>query len=151
MSYLWSFAGLSIGLFGLYSWYVETYTDSSIAALWREMGDRNDRTTSGDSLSPLLISTGFSLFALAAILTDLLPNIRIILIPSLSIAIIGLALIVIGFICFVPFPVPRWADARYQYMKRHGMLDENGDPLPQFELSEDVEESADNDHGWGAL
>ena len=137
MSYLWSFVGLAIGLFGLYSWYVETYTDSSIAALWREMGDRNDRTTSGDSLSPLFISTGFSLFALAAILTDLLPNIRIILIPSLSIAIIGLALIVIGFICFFPFPVPRWADARYQYMKRHGMLDKNGDPLPQFELSEE--------------
>lgn len=136
MSYLWSFAGLAIGLFGLYSWYVETYIDSPIAALWREMGDRNDRTTSGDSLSPLFISTGFSLFALAAILTDLLPNIRIILIPSLSIAIIGLALIVIGFICFFPFPVPRWADARYQYMKRHGMLDENGDPI-------DVDEEAD--------
>ena len=129
MSYLWSFAGLAIGLFGLYSWYVETYTDSPIAALWREMGDRNDRTTSGDSLSPLFISTGFSLFALAAILTDLLPNIRIILIPSLSIAMVGLALVVVGFICFLPFPVPRWADARYQYMKRHGMLDENGDPL----------------------
>ena len=129
MSYLWSFAGLAIGLFGLYSWYVETYTDSPIAALWREMGDRNDKNTSGDSLSPLFISTGFSLFALAAILTDLLPNIRIILIPSLSIAIVGLALIVIGFICFFPFPVPRWADARYQYMKRHGMLDKNGDPI----------------------
>ena len=43
MSYLWSFAGLAIGLFGLYSWYVETYTDSPIAALWREMGDRNDK------------------------------------------------------------------------------------------------------------
>ena len=129
MSYLWSFAGLAIGLFGLYSWYVETYTDSPIAALWREMGDRNDKTTSGDSLSPLFISTGFSLFALAAILTDLLPNIRIILIPSLSITIVGLALTVIGFICFFPFPVPRWADARYQYMKRHGMLDKNGDPI----------------------
>ena len=139
MSYLWSFAGLAIGLFGLYSWYVETYTDSPIAALWREMGDRNDRTTSGDSLSPLFISTGFSLFALAAILTDLLPNIRIILIPSLSIAIIGLALIVIGFICFFPFPVPRWADARYQYMKRHGMLDKNGDPLPDADLPPDDE------------
>ena len=129
MSYLWSFAGLAIGLFGLYSWYVETYTDSPIAALWREMGARNDRTTSGDSLSPLFISTGFSLFALAAILTDLLPNIRIILIPSLSIAMVGLALVVVGFICFLPFPVPRRADARYQYMKRHGMLDENGDPI----------------------
>ena len=151
MSYLWSFAGLAIGLFGLYSWYVETYTDSPIAALWREMGDRNDRTTSGDSLSPLFISTGFSLFALAAILTDLLPNIRIILIPSLSIAIIGLALIVIGFICFFPFPVPRWADARYQYMKRHGMLDENGDPLPQFEVPEDAEDPTTNDQTEDAL
>jgi hypothetical protein len=39
----------------------------------------------------------------------------------------------------------------YQYMKRHGMLDENGDPLPQFELSEDDEESDDNDQGQGAL
>ena len=129
MSYLWSFAGLAIGLFGLYSWYVETYTDSPIAALWREMGDRNDRTTSGDSLSPLFISTGISLSALGAMLSNLVPNIRIFLISFLSIAYVGIALMVIGFICFVPFPVPRWADARYQYMKRHGMLDKNGDPI----------------------
>ena len=50
---------------------------------------------------------------------------------------LGCLLIIIGFICFFPFPVPRWADARYQYMKRHGMLDENGNPLPQFELSKE--------------
>ena len=129
MRYLWCFAGLAIGLFGLYSWYVETYTDSFIASLWRQMSDRNDRTTSGDSLSPLFMSAGFSLFALGAILADIVPNIRIILILFLSIAMVGLALVVVGFICFLPFPVPRWADARYQYMKRHGMLDENGDPL----------------------
>ena len=129
MRYLWCFAGLAIGLFGLYSWYVETYTDSFIASLWRQMSDRNDRTTSGDSLSPLFMSAGFSLFALGAILADIVPNIRIILILFLSIAMVGLALVVVGFICFLPFPVPRWADARYQYMKRHGMLDENGDPI----------------------
>ena len=75
------------------------------------------------------MSAGFSLFALGAILADLVPNIRIILIFFLSIAMVGLALVVVGFICFFPFPVPRWADARYQYMKRHGMLDENGDPI----------------------
>lgn len=129
MRYLWCFAGLAIGLFGLYSWYVETYTDSFIASLWRQMSDRNDRTTSGDSLSPLFMSAGFSLFALGAILADIVPNIRIILILFLSIAMVGLALVVVGFICFLPFPVPRWANARYQYMKRHGMLDENGDPI----------------------
>ena len=129
MRYVWYFAGLAIGIFGLYSWYVETYTDSPIAALWREMGDRNDKTTSGDSLSPLFMSAGFSLFALGAILSDLVSNIRIVLISFLSIAYVGLALMVVGFICFFPFPVPRWADARYQYMKRHGMLDKNGDPI----------------------
>ena len=75
------------------------------------------------------MSAGFSLFALGAILSDLVPNIRIILIFFLSIAMVGLVLMVIGFICFFPFPVPRWADARYQYMKRHGMLDKNGDPI----------------------
>ena len=137
MSYLWSFAGLAIGLFGLYSWYVETYTDSPIAALWREMGDRNDRTTSGDSLSPLFISTGISLSALGAMLSNLVPNIRIFLISFLSIAYVGIALMVIGFICFFPFPVPRWADARYQYMKRHGMLDKNGDPIDVDEEGSD--------------
>ena len=137
MSYLWSFAGLAIGLFGLYSWYVETYTDSPIAALWREMGDRNDRTTSGDSLSPLFISTGISLSALGAMLSNLVPNIRIFLISFLSIAYVGIALMVIGFICFFPFPVPRWADARYQYMKRHGMLDKNGDPIDVDEEESD--------------
>ena len=51
---------------------------------------------------------------------------------------VALAIIITGLIWyFSPIPVPRWADARYQYMKRHGMLDENGDPLPQFELSEE--------------
>ena len=62
---------------------------------------------------------------------------------------LGCLLIIIGFICFFPFPVPRWADAQYQYMKRHGMLDKNGDPLPQASSTEDDEEPADNDQGWG--
>jgi hypothetical protein len=30
-------------------------------------------------------------------------------------------------------------------MKRHGMLDENGDPLPQFEVPEDAEDPTTND------
>ena len=58
---------------------------------------------------------------------------------------LGCLLIIIGFICFFPFPVPRWADARYQHMKRHGMLDKNGDPLPQFEVPEDAEDPTTND------
>ena len=70
-------------------------------------------------------------------LSNLVPNIRIFLISFLSIAYVGIALMVIGFICFFPFPVPRWADARYQYMKRHGMLDKNGDPIDVDEEGSD--------------
>ena len=55
-----------------------------------------------------------------------------------SLLILTLLVILISLIWrFSPLPIPRWADARYQYMKRHGMLDKNGDPLPQFELSEE--------------
>lgn len=36
-------------------------------------------------------------------------------------------------------------------MKRHGMLDENGDPLPQAPSTEDDEESDDDDQGWSSL
>ncbi|MDU7041918.1 MAG: hypothetical protein E6340_07710 [Actinomyces sp.] len=49
-----------------------------------------------------------------------------------------MAIIITGLIWyFSPIPVPRWVDARYQYMKRHGMLDENGDPI-------DVDEEGSN-------
>ena len=45
---------------------------------------------------------------------------------------ITLVIIITGLVWyFSPIPVPRWIDARYQYMKRHDMLDENGDPLPR--------------------
>ena len=137
MSYLWSFAGLAIGLFGLYSWYVETYTDSPIAALWREMGGRNTRETSSSSLASPIISTGLLLLALCALISTPFSRNSTLRMFLLFVVTLGCLLIIIGFICFFPFPVPRWADARYQYMKRHGMLDKNGDPLPQFELSEE--------------
>lgn len=137
MRYLWCLAGLTIGIFGLYSWYLETYTDSPIASLWRHIGGRNNKATSGSSLSPLLISTGLSLFALATFLSTPLSKGSIALLPLFIIGISGLILIVVGFICFFPFPVPRWADARYQYMKRHGMLDKNGDPVPDADVPPD--------------
>ena len=59
---------------------------------------------------------------------------------------VGILCFLIGTIYhFFPLPVPRWADARCQYMKRHGMLDKNGDPLPQFDVPEDAEDPTTND------
>ena len=151
MTFIWYLIGILIGLFGIGSWILETYTDSPIAALWREMGGRNARETSSSSLASPIISTGLLLLALCALLSAPFSQNSTLRLFLLFVVTLGCLLIIIGFICFFPFPIPRWADARYQYMKRHGMLDENGDPLPQFELSEDGEESADNDQGWGTL
>ena len=65
---------------------------------------------------------------------------------QLTLIAIALIIIITGIVYyFSPLPVPRWADARYQYMKRHGMLDKNGDPLPQFEVPEDAEDPTTND------
>ena len=69
MRYLWCTLGVPLGLVGIYSWYLETYTDSSIAAFWRTLNGRNNKETSGSSLAPLLISIGFSLFAFATLLS----------------------------------------------------------------------------------
>ena len=71
---------------------------------------------------------------------------------QLILLVITLTIIITGLVWyFSPIPVPRWADARYQYMKRHGMLDKNGDPLPQFDVPEDAEDPTTNDHSEDAL
>jgi len=43
---------------------------------------------------------------------------------------IALLALVVGVVYLLPFPLPRFADARYQYLKRHGLLDATGRPLP---------------------
>ncbi|MDU2193332.1 MAG: hypothetical protein E7E22_06345, partial [Actinomyces sp.] len=50
---------------------------------------------------------------------------------------LGFLCLPLAVICLFPFRAPHFVNMEYQYMKRHGMLDENGDPLPQFDLSEE--------------
>ena len=45
-------------------------------------------------------------------------------------AFIALLAIVVGVVYLLPFPLPRFADPHYQYLKRHGLLDATGRPLP---------------------
>ena len=42
----------------------------------------------------------------------------------------ALLAIVVGVVYLLPFPLPRFADPHYQYLKRHGLLDATGRPLP---------------------
>ncbi|MCB6402450.1 hypothetical protein [Schaalia odontolytica] len=42
----------------------------------------------------------------------------------------GLLALVVGVVYLLPLPLPRFADPYYQYLKRHGLLDATGRPLP---------------------
>ena len=60
-------------------------------------------------------------------------------------AALGFLCLPLALICLFPFRAPRFVNMEYQYMKRHNMLDENDDPLPQASSAEDDEESDDDD------
>ena len=136
-----------IGPFGLYSWYTQTYTDSSSASLWRRMSASPQTLGKSRTLVKPLLSLLFTLMGVGMLLDKIGLPAQVFLIP----ATLGFLCLPLAVICLFPFHAPRFVNMEYQYMKRHGMRDENGDPLPQFELSEDDEESDDNDQGQGAL
>ena len=52
-------------------------------------------------------------------------------------AALGFLCLPLAILCLFPFRAPRFVNMEYQYMKRHGMLDQNGDPLPDTDLPTD--------------
>ncbi len=58
---------------------------------------------------------------------------------------IALLFLFIGFVYILPFPLPRFADSRYQFMKRNGLLDDNGDPLPDEEVERILAQREENE------
>ena len=131
-----------IGPFGLYSWYAQTYTDSSSASLWRRMSTSPRALGKSRTLVKPLLSLLFTLMGVGMLLDKIGFPPRIFLIP----AVLGFLCLPLALICLFPFRAPRFVNMEYQYMKRHGMLDENGDPLEQFEVPEDAEDPTTNDH-----
>ncbi|WP_200783436.1 hypothetical protein [Actinomyces bouchesdurhonensis] len=49
-------------------------------------------------------------------------------------AFLALLFLVIGVVYLLPLPLPRFADPYYQYLKRHGLLDATGKPLPDADI-----------------
>ena len=56
---------------------------------------------------------------------------------------IALLALVIGVVYLLPFPLPRFADPYYQYLKRHGLLDATGKPLPDADIERILAERED--------
>ena len=124
-----------IGPFGLYSWYAQTYTDSSSASLWRRMSTTPQALGKSRTLVKPLISLLFTLGGVGMLLDKIGFPPYVFLIP----AALGFLCLPLAILCLFPFRAPRFVNMEYQYMKRHGMLDQNGDPLPDTDLPTDDE------------
>ena len=131
---IWGIIGIPFSLAILVMWYCETYTDSQFGQNARFISSATRMNDKSQSIGTL--ATGSTFLVGSIMMLD--DKGRFPQFIQLTLLAITLAIIITGLVWhFSPIPVPRWIDPRYQYMKRHGMLDKNGDPLPQFELSEE--------------
>ena len=145
---IWGIIGIPFSLSILAMWYCETYTDSQFGQNARFIGSATRMSNKSQSIGTL--ATGSTFLVGSIMLID--DEGRFPQFIQLILLVITLTIIITGLVWyFSPIPVPRWADARYQYMKRHGMLDKNGYPLPQFDVPEDAEDPTTNDHSEDAL
>lgn len=128
------------GIFGIYTWWVQTYTDSWVADLWR--GILRERLTKNMAAVTYPCMGIASTLAGIGMLSDRFGAPEFIMV---SISFIALFFLFIGFVYILPFPLPRFADSRYQFMKRNGLLDDNGDPLPDEEAERILAQREENE------
>lgn len=129
-----------IGPLIIYSWWVQTYTDSWVAYLWR--GILRERLTKNMAAVTYPCMGIASTLAGINMLSDRFGAPEFIMV---SISFIALFFLFIGFVYILPFPLPRFADSRYQFMKRNGLLDDNGDPLPDEEAERILAQREENE------
>lgn len=128
------------GIFGIYTWWVQTYTDSWVADLWRGIS-RERMTKNMAAMTCPCMSIAFTLIGISMLLKRAgAPGF-----VWFSLSFIALFFLFIGFAYVLPFPLPRFADSRYQFMKRNGLLDDNGDPLPDEEVERILAQREENE------
>ena len=112
---------LFIGVLGVVTWYAEMFTDSKAAALWRRMNGQGRISKNWAAIgSPALSSIAFSYIFSTLIekhAADWL---------TFSLACLMMLLLLIILIGLLPIKFPRWVYADWQYAKRHGLLDADG-------------------------
>ena len=121
--------GIGCVVFGcllIHAWWFETYTDSPLARSWRRMSAALSPTRNANEI--LRPCVGIMMASSGAVI--LLEPIGTPVFILRVLAFIALLAIVVGVVYLLPFPLPRFADPHYQYLKRHGLLDATGRPLP---------------------
>lgn len=141
MNSVWQdIATIIMGPLIIYSWWVQTYTDSWVADLWR--GILRERLTKNMAAVTYPCMGIASTLAGIGMLSDRFGAPEFIMV---SISFIALFFIFIGALYILPFPLPRLIDSRYQFMKRNGLLDDNGDPLPDEEAERILAQREENE------
>ena len=120
-----SVAGMVLGALIVHAWWLETYTDSPLARSWRRMSAAWSPRNAQAMLRPC-VGLMFFFGGIALVLEPIGAPVFIVRV-LLSIALLAL---VVGVVYLLPLPLPRFADPYYQYLKRHGLLDATGRPLP---------------------
>ena len=141
MNSVWQdIATIIMGPLIIYSWWVQTYTDSWVADLWR--GILRERLTKNMAAVTYPCMGIASTLAGIGMLSDRFGAPEFIMV---SISFIALFFLFIGAVYILPFPLPRLIDSRYQFMKRNGLLDDNGDPLPDEEVERILAQREENE------
>lgn len=128
------------GIFVIYTWWGETYSDSREACL----GQINPQWGMSRSMAAMT----YPCMGIASTLIGISMLLKRAGAPGFvwfPLSFIALFFLFIGFAYVLPFPLPRFADSRYQFMKRNGLLDDNGDPLPDEEVERILAQREENE------
>ena len=128
---MWSgIGGVVFGCLLIHAWWRETYTDSPLAILWRRMSAARSPTRSAQAILRPCVGLMFFFGGIALLLEPIGAPVFIVRV----LLFIALLALVVGVVYLLPFPLPRFADPYYQYLKRHGLLDATGKPLPDADI-----------------
>ena len=137
---MWS--GIGCVVFGcllIHAWWFETYTDSPLARSWRRMSAALSPTRNAQAMLRPCVGLWLFFGGIALLLEPIGAPVFIVRV----LLFIALLALVVGVVYLLPFPLPRFADPYYQYLKRHGLLDATGKPLPDADIERILAERED--------
>ena len=112
---------LFIGVLGVGIWYAEMFTDSKAANLWRRMNGQGRISKNWAAIGSPALSSSCFIYLFSVLIEKQAPGW---LIFGLACLMMLLGLVIL--IGLLPIKFPRCVYADWQYAKRHGLLDENG-------------------------
>ena len=113
--------GIGLGLLVATIWYAEMFTDSKAANLWRRMNGQGRISKNWAAIGSPAISSICFIYLFSVLIEKQAPSWLI-----FGLACLMMLLLLVMIIGLLPIKFPRWVYADWQYAKRHGLLDADG-------------------------